>query len=173
MYDYQFPDTAFALWALIRHTRDALYKVVERELAKVGLTPEKINALGACKQYHGPLTPAEISRFLFRESATVAGLLARMEKEGLVVRVPKRKGKPFTEVKITAKGEELHRAGVEVLAAFVPKIVSCLSPEEVDQLHKLLRTLRQRALDEAGIELKPLPSQFRPGVKEVTIDTQP
>jgi len=32
-----------------------------------------------------------------------------MEREDLVTRVPKRKGRTFTEVIMTAKGRELHR----------------------------------------------------------------
>lgn len=158
MYDYQFSDAALTASVLLSQTWSTLYKAAERQLAKVGLTPEKIEALWVCRDHPGPLTPAELSRALFRESQTIAGLLTRMEREGLVRRVPKRKGHPFTEVQITARGEELCRPGIEVGTALIARIMSALSAEELEQLQKLLRKLRQNALEEVDMELLPPPS---------------
>ena len=88
--------------------------------------------------YPIPLTPAEISRSLFRESQTIAALLSRMEREGLVTRVPKRKGKLFTEVRITDKSEETRVAGLEVANNVVADIMPYLSPEEHRHLQEML-----------------------------------
>ena len=108
MYDFRFPDAErFTAWFLVSQTRTAMTRVTEKELAKIGLTPEKAKVLWLCNDYPPPLTPAEISRFLFRKSHSVAGLLDRMERDGLVRRVPKRKGHPFTEIQLTEKGREL------------------------------------------------------------------
>lgn len=157
MYDYEFPDAALTAWLLFRQTRDVLYKLAERELHKLGLTHEKISALWVCKVYPSPLTPAEMSRALFRESQTVAALVTGMEKEGLVKRVSKRKGHPFTEIKLTAKGEETYRSGIEVITGLARKIMSSLSAKELEHFLELLRKLRQETLQELGIELKPRP----------------
>src|SRR4030043_1731917 len=94
-------------WALLRQTSIAVNKAAEVKLAKVGLTPEKAAVLWACRDYPGTLTPAEIARLVFRENQTIAGLLNRMEREGLVIRVPKRKVHPFTEVRMTPRGMRL------------------------------------------------------------------
>ena len=158
MYDYQFADDAFAVWVLIHQTWRAMRKSEERLLAKTGLTPEKNELLWVASDHPSPLIPAQISRALFRESQTVAGLLTRMEREGLVTRVPQRKGRPFTEVKMTAKGQELRNQAKESDLAHISKIMSCLSAEEVKQLTQLLRKIRQNALDELRIELLPPPS---------------
>lgn len=159
MYDYQFSDAALTAWVVLSQTWTAMYKVGERRLAKLGLTPEKLDALRVCTEYAPPITPAEISRVVFRESQTIAGLLSRMETEGLITRVPKEKGHPFTEVKITAKGEELCRPGLEVSRSLVARIMSALSEEEIEQLLKLVRKLRQNALDELHLELLPPPQR--------------
>ncbi|MBE9514025.1 MAG: MarR family transcriptional regulator [Chloroflexi bacterium] len=135
-----------------------VYKVLELELTKVGVTPMKTYVLEVCKEYRGSLTPAEISRLFFRESQTIAGLLARMEREGLIRRVPKRKGHPFTEVEITAKGEELLRPAREAVCPLITRIMSSLSVEEHDQFQNLLLKVRRKALEELHIELRPLPS---------------
>lgn len=161
MYDYQFNDDAFAVWMLIHQTWRAMRKSEERLLAKTGLTPEKNEVLWVASDHPSPLIPAEISRALFRESQTVAGLLTRMEKDGLVTRVPKRKGRPFTEVKVTAKGQELCNQAKEADLAHINKIMSCLSAEERGQLKKLLRKIRQTALEELYLELLPPPTWTR------------
>ena len=158
MYDYQLSDPALVTWLLLARTWAAMYKAEERKIAKVGLTPEQVEVLRLARDYPIPLTPAEISRSLFRESQTIAGLVSRMEREGLVKRVPKRKGRPFTEVKLTAKGEELRPGGIEAATSLIARIMSCLSAEEHEQLQKLLRKLRQNALEELHIELLPPPS---------------
>jgi DNA-binding MarR family transcriptional regulator len=157
VYDYQFPDSYQTAFVQLRQTSSAIYKLAERKLAKIGLTPIKVYVLWLCREYDGPLTPAEISRSLFRESQTIAGLLARMEKEGLVRRIPKRKGHPFTEVQITEKGKEAWYKGVKVAMAVAEDTMSTLQAEELEQFQELLRKLRQKALGELREELMPQP----------------
>jgi len=152
MYEMEFAETAMTTWTMLRQTWAAINKVAETRLAKVKLTPEKVAVLWACRDYPGPLTPAEISRLVFRENQTVAGLLNRMEKEGLVKRIPKRRGHPFTEIKLTPRGEQLCGPGVEVMKKVVLDLMSDMSSKDQQQLQALLRTRRDKALDELHIE---------------------
>ena len=78
-----------------------------------------------------------------------------MEREDLVKRVPKRKGKPFTEVQITDKGREAVRPGLEVFKVLVTAIMSRLSPEEHEQLQKLLRVIQQTVAEELRLDITP------------------
>ena len=169
MYDYQIPDARLAAWSLLFQAFYAARKAEERRLfkAKVGLTHEKLTILQLATLYEDPLTPAEISRSLFRESQTIAAMLSRMEREGLVKRVPKRKGKPYTEVIATAKGKELCGPAVEVTISFAMELMSCLSAEELEQLQKLLRKIRQKALDQLYIELLPPPQGTTGWLEEI------
>jgi len=160
MYDFEFQETAMGTWAVLRQTWIAVNKAAEVKLAKVGLTPEKAAVLWACRDYPGTLTPAEIARLVFRENQTIAGLLNRMEKEGLVTRVPKRKGHPFTEVKLTPKGEKLSGPGIEILSALIKGLVADVPVEEQKQLQKSLRKLRQKMMDEMHMELDKGPPAF-------------
>ena len=157
MYDYQFPDAARTAWLLVSQTWSAMHKVAERDLAKVNLTLERLQILYACRDHSSPLIPAEISRMLFLESQSIAGLLDRMDRDGLVKRVPKRKGHPFTEVQITAKGEELLNSGIEVAMGSIAKVMYSLSAEELIQLQEPLREMRQNALEALYLELSPAP----------------
>jgi DNA-binding MarR family transcriptional regulator len=86
-----------------------------------------------------------------------------MEKEGLVTRVPKRKGHPFTEVKITSKGEKLAGPGIEIYKGLIKGLMSGMPVDEQKQLQKLLKVLRQKMLDEMHMDLDKGPSAFAPG----------
>lgn len=154
MYDLQFNETAMTTWTVLRQTWTVVNKVAETKLAKVGLTPEKAAVLWFCRDYPGTLTPAEIARLTFRENQTIAGLLNRMEKDGLVRRVPKRKGHPFTEVKLTAKGREACAPGVEVYKKLITGLVSDMSEEEQEHLRKVLAGLRDKMMQEIHMELR-------------------
>ena len=157
MYDFQFPNGALTAWVLIYQTCTAIDRAKERQLAKVGLTPEKLDVLWTCRDYPAPVTPTELSRALSRQSQSVAGLLTRMEREGLVKRVPKRDKRLFVEVQITAKGEEILRPGLEMLGDLMAEILSGLTTEELEQLQEVCGKLRQNALEQLQMELVPPP----------------
>ena len=155
LYDFQFSDAGLTTWMLLRQSSSLVQNAAARKLAKVGLSPEQTDVLriASCKNRSGPLTPAEISRLVSRETQTVAGLLNRMEREGLVTRIPKKKGRPFTEVTITAKGKEAYGPAIDVAKDIITRIMSTLSEEEHEQLQKLLRVLLQKAAEELHLEL--------------------
>ena len=151
-YEIEFTDPAMASWALLRQTWAAASKTAETKLAKVGLTPEKAALLWACRSYPGLLTPAELGRLLFSESQTVIGLLNRMERDGLVRRIPKRKGRPFTEIRLTPKGSVLSEVGADTYQKLIVELMGDLPERE--QFHGTLRALRQRMLDQMYVSLE-------------------
>jgi len=164
MYDLEFSDTAMTTWAMLRQAWTAVNKMAEVRLAKVGLTPEKAAILWLCRDYSGTLTPAEIARYLFRENQTIAGLLNRMEAEGLVKRVPKRKGHPYTEVRLTPKGQEVCGPGVEAYKRAVTSAMSSIPRKEQKALQETLRALRDKMAEELHMEAPrpPVYAQSRP-----------
>jgi DNA-binding MarR family transcriptional regulator len=80
-----------------------------------------------------------------------------MEEEGLVTRTPKRKGRWFTEIKLTGKGVQACDVGVAVAKAMVAETAPVMSMEERQQLHGLLAALRQVFVDSMHLELSPPP----------------
>jgi len=147
VYDLEFSDMALTTYIMLRQAWLAVNRVAEARLAKVGLTPEKFLVLWTCRDYPGPLIPAEIARIAHRENQTIAGLLNRMEREGLVQRIPKRKGHPFTEVKITAKGKKLLDAGLPVFKSVVSGLISDMPAQKQQECQQWHRELRDKALD--------------------------
>jgi MarR family transcriptional regulator for hemolysin len=147
VYDLEFTDPALTTYILVRQSWLAINRYAEAKLAKVGVTPEKFLVLWACRDYPGPLIPAEIARISHRENQTIAGLLNRMEKEGLVQRIPKRKGHPFTEVKITARGQKLLAAALPVFRSVVSELISDMPQQKQKECQGWHRELRDKALD--------------------------
>jgi len=155
VYDFEFSDQALTTYTALRQAWLAVNRLAEARLGKIGLTPETIAVLWAARDYPGVLIPAEIARMTHRENQTIAGLLNRMEKAGLVQRIPKRKGHPFTEVKITAKGEKLLADGLPVFRSIVSDLISDIPVEQQKQFQKWHRALRDKALDKLHLEAGP------------------
>jgi len=152
VYDFKFTDQALTSYTLIRQAWVNVNRLAEAKLGRVGLTPETLAVLWAARDYPGTLIPAEIARLTHRENQTIAGLLNRMEKAGLIERIPKRKGKPFTAVKITDKGRELCEAGVPILKAMVTDLMSDMPVKMQKEGQEWHRTLRDKALERLHLE---------------------
>jgi DNA-binding MarR family transcriptional regulator len=155
VYDLEFVDQALTTYILVRQAWLAINRYAEARLAKVGVTPEKFLVLWTCRDYPGPLIPAEIARISHRENQTIAGLLNRMEKEGLVERIPKRRGHPFTEVKITAKGNKLLDAALPVFKSTVSDLVGNMPGQKQKECQAWHRELRDKALDKLHLVAEP------------------
>ncbi len=169
MYDYEFGGSSLTAWAQLRHTWIAMNRVAENRLLAVDSTPETVGVLWACRDYPGPLHPAEIARLVFRAPHTVAAMLSRLEKEGLIERVPKAPGHPFTQVKLTAKGEEACSPRIEVLKEVIAETMSVLSEEELERLVALAKELQSKALDMLHMKLSPSPGN----PEDVTMPVKP
>ena len=138
------------LWMLLQQACDSTRRARGNELREFGISMMQAAVLFIVKSIEGPATPAEISRWLFREPHTVSGLLERMEKQGLVRRVKDLERKNMIRVEITEKGEEAYQGSRELKV--IRTILSSLSPEERDTIRPYLEALRNTALRELGVK---------------------
>jgi len=139
----------YELWVILHQTADAMVRAREKELELVGLTRMQVAVLFIVKAINGPATPAEISRWMFRESHTVSELLNRMERQGLVRKTKDLERKNQVRVALTDKGEEAFRQTSSLNV--IKRILSCLSQKDLDNLRAQLETLRDKALEESGV----------------------
>jgi len=137
------------LWVLLHQTFNAMVRADENELRQFGISTPQAAVLCVVKTVTVPATPAEISRWLFRQPHTVSGLLNRMEKQGLVRKVKDLERKNMIRIVLTEKGEEVHQKSKEMKV--ICKIMARLSPEERSNLRTYLKALRNEALKENGI----------------------
>ena len=143
-------NTNFELWVLLRHTTDALARAREKELRKVGISRIQAAVLFILDTLTPPAIPAAISRRLVRKAHTTSELLNRMAKKGLVTKVKDLERKNQVRIAMTEKGREAYRQSREM--AVMGRTLSCLSPSERDELKSYLTRLRDKALEELGVE---------------------
>jgi len=138
------------LWAMLNQVYWAMVRAVENELRKVDLSMIQAAVLLLVKGAQEPVTPAKLSRWLFREPHTVSGLLNRMEKQGLVKKSKDLERRNLVRVTLTKKGEQAYQQQSDMRV--IRKVLSSLSPKERDNLKTYLRTLREEALEELVVK---------------------
>jgi DNA-binding MarR family transcriptional regulator len=93
-----------------------------------------------------PLSPGEISSYVFREKHSVSALLSRMQRAGYVKKVRSRKDQRVVKIQIQPKGRELLDQAIpvvighsrEMLASrFSEKEINCESLEQKPGLFHL------------------------------------
>lgn len=116
----------------------------EREMGKVGLTPEKVTLLDLCA--HGGST-ASMSRALCRRPQSLTGAIDRLVRDGLVKRDPK--------IKLTKKGKAELGKGLHVQARLNDDRADALKcMYDVDKSHEgALRDLRDTMAKFARIDI--------------------
>ena len=141
-------DKDYNLWVLLSQARVMLFRARDKELSQYGITARQAAVLFAIKALNateGKATPAEISRWLLREPHTVSRILSRMEKDGLVSKMKGSGKKRKVCITLTEEGEQAYRHTLK--RESIREIMSCLSEEEHQQLNSMLKTLRDRAIE--------------------------
>jgi DNA-binding MarR family transcriptional regulator len=163
MYDFEYGVKEASVLTLVMQTRDVISQLSEKQLCKVALTPEKFHTLLLCLNSKEPVTVAELSRMLFRKPHTVSGLLTRMETEGLVKR-----DRPDTQenqgpmhVIVTDKGVAVFKQGMQIMMISIDRFMEGVTQEELEQLEKGLRSLRNSILREMNMESRKMTLPLR------------
>jgi len=154
VYDYEYDMQEATIWTLVMQTRDAISQLSKRQLAKVGLTPEKWHTLLLCVNSTEPVTIAKLSRMLYRKPHTVSGLLNRMEAEELLKREkqgPQKNQGPMS-IRVTNHGRKLYKQGMNTMMGSVVRCVERVPKDELNQLEGGLRSLRNSILREMNVE---------------------
>lgn len=157
---FDYGDKDVALWALLRRTWPLISVATEKKLGALGLTPEKVSILWLQELISPePMFPAFIARALARQSQSVAGLVNRMEEDGLVRRIPKKRKHPFTEIIISEKGRVAAAAAIPIMKDVIHQICGVLDEDEKDSMVEMLTKISQAAL---GIRSARFPEAEKP-----------
>ncbi len=109
--------------------------------------------LNNCDDYQS--THKEIKKYLNLNSSTVTGIIDRIEKKGLVARLPKREDKRTTYIALTSLGAKLLDKIPALLHERLSIKLENLEKEKIDELNKSLDILIHY-LDISEIEASPL-----------------
>jgi len=150
-FNYVDPDQT--LWLLLEQTRNAVYKARELELEQYGVSASQAGVMSVLDAMGGRTRPAEIARWLVREPHSISGLLTRMEKDGLLQRVPDPERRNAVSIVLTQKGQEI--CDKVFLRESVRQILSVLDDEQRRQLTDVLLIVRDRALKDRRTRNRP------------------
>ena len=149
MKDLLSSDQELELWVLLGHARSSMYKVRRKELRRLyNISPNKSIVLLSLQIIGDKATPAQISRWLFREPHSISELLSTMEREGLVRKVKDLDRRDQLRVVPTEKGRELWHQILKIES--IRRMMSCLSGKERQMLKSCLLKLRNSAVKELG-----------------------
>jgi DNA-binding MarR family transcriptional regulator len=131
-----------AVVGLLR-TADAIKRSLAHVIEPHGITPQQYNVLrilrGAAPEGLPTLT---IGERMVEQTPGVTRLIDRLERKGLVARIPCPKDRRRVFCQITPKGLDLLEQLDEPVNRWDAQTVSILPPSEVDSLIKLLDRVR-------------------------------
>ncbi len=126
----------------IKRIDNALGKEANHNLQSHNITQQQAHALVILA--HSPdhvLALKELESRFGAAQSTVAGLVARLEKKGLVEALHDPGDKRIKLVRLTTDGLAMHQACHQDVVNSETRLTALLSPEEKDQLLELLQRL--------------------------------
>ena len=146
-------DRDYTLWWLMVLARDVVYKAREKELIQYEITPEQSGVLFTINSLGEAATISELSVRLLREPHSVANILNRMIRNGLLSRKKPKSGKKSAMYHLTQKGREayLYSAKHESLH----KVMSVLSDEDHNKFEQYLRKIIDVTFKDMVNEMQP------------------
>jgi len=161
MYNYELTDNALKAWIRLRQTSEAVEKVLLTDLNKQGFTPAQVDLLAALDAWEKPPTQGQLARHLFREQLSISVQLTRMWRAGAVRKIRQRDDQRVVKVSMTPKGRDLLAQIKKTGMGQAREIVaSALSEQELAQLDRLAKKVRDRALERLGQKAEKLPEGF-------------
>ena len=161
MYNYELTDNALKTWIRLRQASEATEKVLEKDLDKHDATTTQVDYLSIMDASTKPLTPGQLAKYTFREQHSVSAQLSRMWRSGLVKKTRQKQDQRVVKIGMTAKGKEqlaeTRQAGIRQAHEL---LASALSDAEIKQLDKLLKKVRDTALDRLDQKAERLPGSF-------------
>lgn len=127
---------------LIKRINDKLAARADAELKQFDLTMSQCRVFLYLSSRGGQATQKEIETFLDVAHPTVVGLVSRMEQNGYVTCWPCEDGRN-KNVKLTEQAEALDKDMKQNRLESEQMLLSPLSPEEREQLRKLLITVAE------------------------------
>ncbi len=139
--DFQ-KDPYLSLLRPLVETYLAFFRVGTRHIESMGVTPAQFEVIAELGGTAG-LTCVELGEATLITKGTLTGVLDRLEAKSLLVREKVKGDRRAINIRLTAKGEALHKKIFPVHAEFMkPFFEQALTKEEVKYMKQLLKRLR-------------------------------
>jgi len=144
-------DKGVLVWLYMMRVTDKLHRLEGDNVARYNLTPAKFGVLAHLWAHDG-ITQQELSQLLVVTKGNTCGLIDRLEKDGLVMRVSDPVDRRSNHLHLTPEGRELAAEVVPANERFISDYMSVLSRQEQETLRALLRRLdRSIVTDELAV----------------------
>ena len=118
---------------VLKRAQHALRTSIDGQLNPLGLTTAQYNLLSAVAVQPG-ISNAALARMAFVTAQSMQGIVANMEKQGLLRRIPHPTHGRIRQSELTGKGTDLLARANKVLIGIEEKMTAGLSQEEVEAL---------------------------------------
>ena len=129
-------------------------KCEDKLFREVEVSPKQYSALAAIKHLQDPVTPTDVANWLDRNTNSITLMIDRLEREGLVTRARDLKDRRSLRISITEKGLEAFRRGSKPRRELPREIMSCLNPEELQELNRLLSKVLDKTYEVRNVKEK-------------------
>ncbi|MFC1999700.1 MarR family winged helix-turn-helix transcriptional regulator [Chloroflexota bacterium] len=161
MYNYELKDEALKTWMRLRQASEAVERILERDLDVKDSTLVQLDVLSVLDGCTESVTPGHLSKYLFRQQHSVSAQLSRMWRNGLIKKTRQKQDQRVVKIGVTPKGNEKLEATKQVGMGQVRDLLaSALSQQELAQLDKLVKKVRDKALERLEQKAERLPSSF-------------
>lgn len=137
---------------LIGQLHRSFTRIADGQLRELGFATSQLPVLVALKK-NKALSQSELARFARVEQPSMAQLLNRMERDGLVQRVPDPDDKRSRLISLTDSASRRMPKGKAIMDAMCEMALEDFSPSDITQLVALLQRMNanlDRAEDDAG-----------------------
>jgi DNA-binding MarR family transcriptional regulator len=146
---------AFQLWILLHQARDAVYNARNKDLLQYGISPEEAEILRALSCLGATATPAKLARWVYRKQNTVAGILDRMQRKGLLTLRKDTKIKNLVRISLTEEGKTAYKAVNK--RQLIYHIFKVIPEDKYDEFETCLTGIRDAALKKTGESIQQTP----------------
>ena len=129
-----------SLLHLLHRALQTANELFEDEHGAGGVTPRQFVVLAAIASREG-LSQTDIVDLTGVDRSTIADVVRRIQRKGLIARKRKRSDVRAYEVKLTAKGREALEAARRVTTITENKLAAKLTPRQRDELLRMLKLL--------------------------------
>jgi MarR family transcriptional regulator for hemolysin len=146
-------------------TSQAMRKVLGAELSREGMTLRQWEVL-AWLSCNGCGSQSELAEAMGIEPHTLAGVLSRMERDGLLERRPSEKDRRKNTILPTQQAEEAWARVTRICHEIRHRAVQGFSEQELEQLRDMCRRIRENVAVERSdailVESPPFPVEAGP-----------
>jgi DNA-binding MarR family transcriptional regulator len=130
---------------------NAVQRALEIRLRPLGIGVSQQRALTYALLAEGALTPSVLGSLLLEDSASVSGLLNRMEDRGLVSRTHDRRDRRVVWVELTDEGRNVALEATRLAMCFAREFRQMGGPDADDKAHATLERVLEEGMNLAAI----------------------